>query len=158
MRKIIPISIATLLVFSLSAAANSNELHKGAFGDGNNTIFQKLDGTFLIYCRDGAPDSTAWKCRRRKYEATDNGFFVQYNRSVSREDSIVLEINRTDDGYQLVYKRPRTKEKYWSFANVKPAKLKFKNEKYAGNFGPGKDFYNSLQTWTLVSLLKEKML
>lgn len=131
-------AMAVFFGFSISANAGINDLHKGSYGDGSNTVVQILDGTYLIYCRDGAPENTAWKCNRRKYQKTDRGFLVQYNRNVPREDSIVLEINKGNGGYQLVYRKPRVAVDHRSKASIKPVELKFKKAPYSGSFGPGK--------------------
>ncbi len=146
----------TLFVLSSFTAASSNELYKGLYGDGNNTIFQFLDGTYLIYCRDGAPENSAWKCRRRRYEKTDKGFVIQFNPKVPRKDSLVLEINKVGDGYQLVYKNPRRSKDYWSYADTKPVKLKFKNAKYSGDFGNGKKSSVSFKNGRLTFCFKKK--
>lgn len=139
MRMIIPAFYAALFVLAFSATANSSELFKGTYGGGNNTVFQILDGTYLIYCRDGAPENLAWQCKRRKYKKTKKGFVVQYNLTVPLEDSVALEINKTDGGYQLFYKGPRFKVDINSYADTKPTTLKFQSTKYTGSFGPGRE-------------------
>lgn len=138
MRFSLPLLAVSLLVFS-SAEASANQLYKGVFGDGNNTVFQILDGKFLIYCRDGAPSNPEWKCRRRIYDKTDEGFVIQYNRKVERNDSVVLEINKSEQGYELIHKRPRSKADSWARASTKPVGYTLANVNYEGSWGPRKD-------------------
>lgn len=121
------------------SSANASGLHQGTFTNGNNAIFEILDGKYLIYCHDGAPNDLNWQCRRREYEAAGTGFVVQYNRNVPREDSVVLELNKSASGYQLIHKRPRTSENQWQVAEMKPAGLAMPAGKCIGSFGPRKN-------------------
>lgn len=138
MKFTLPIIAISLLAFA-SAEASANQLHKGTYGDGNNTLFQILDGKYLMYCRDGAPSNPEWKCRRRIYEKTDEGFVIQYNRKVERKDSVVLEINKAETGYRLIHKRPRSKADSWARASTKPVGFKLANANYEGSWGPRRD-------------------
>lgn len=131
-----------LLAASLAwspAIASANQLYEGVFGDGNKTVFQILDGKYLIFCRDGAPANPEWKCRRRIYDKTDEGFVVQYNRRVERKDSVVLEINKSESGFELIHKRPRSKADTWARATTKPAAHKLTSASYEGSWGARKD-------------------
>ena len=138
MRFSLPIFAVSLLAVS-STSASANQLYQGTFGDGNNTLFQILDSKYLIYCRDGAPSNPEWKCRRRIYDKTDAGFVIQYNRRVERKDSVVLEINKSESGYELIHKRPRSKADTWARASTKPVGHKLTKANYEGSWGPRKD-------------------
>lgn len=138
MKTTLPFLAISLLVFA-SVEASANQLYKGTYSDGNSTLLQILDGKYLIYCRDGAPSNPVWTCRRRIYEKTDEGFVIQYNRKVERKDSVVLEINKAETGYRLIYKRPRSKADTWAHADIKPVAFKFANSNYEGSWGPRKE-------------------